>query len=361
VSADLNAVGATNDARVTASGGLNNPAIFNRQSDGLQVSQMITDFGRTGNLTTGYRYDSEAARHGAEAVRNEVLLQVSQAYLTVLGAESLLKVATQTVSERQLLLDRVKALAKSNLKSSLDVNFAAVDFQEAQLLLLQARDRVDEAYTSLAEAMGTEDCHQYALQDVQMPALLPDVEGLIQQALGERPEIKEAKARRDAALKFAQAEKEAQYPQVNAIGAIGVTPVGDKELSDTYAVGGVNVNVPLLNGGNFAARSKEAELKELALEKDLDDRENRVARDVRIAWLQAGTAHQKIDVTDKLLQTAAQALELAQSRYNIGISSIVELSEAELEKTRAEIAYTESIYDYEIKKTELDYQLGSLH
>ena len=68
------------------------------------------------------------------------------------------------------------------------------------------------------------------------------------------------------------------------------------------------------------------------------DLQNRVVQEVRIAWLDAKTSYQCLDLTGELLNQAAQALELAQSRYDLGLSSIVELSQAQLNKTSAEIS-----------------------
>jgi outer membrane protein len=90
------------------------------------------------------------------------------------------------------------------------------------------------------------------------------------------------------------------------------------------------------------------------------DQENRIARDVTVAWLNANTAFERLAVTRQLLQQAAQALELAQARYDLGLSSIVELSQAQLNQTSAEIAGASAHYDYLIRRSALDYQTGSL-
>jgi outer membrane protein len=144
------------------------------------------------------------------------------------------------------------------------------------------------------------------------------------------------------------------------VGAAGVTPYRQAGLDSRYSAAGVNLNVPLLNGSLFSARSSEANLRALAEEQRLRDLENRVAHDVRVALLEAQTAFQRLDVTNQILDQASQALDLAQARYGLGLSSIVELTQAQLNKTRAEIEQASARYDYQALVTALRYQIGTL-
>ena len=81
-------------------------------------------------------------------------------------------------------------------------------------------------------------------------------------------------------------------------------------------------------------------------------------RDVRTAWLNANSAFQRLAVTEQLLAESTQAFDLAQSRYGLGLSSIVELSQAQLNKTSAQITSAEARYDYQIQRSVLMLRLG---
>jgi len=70
--------------------------------------------------------------------------------------------------------------------------------------------------------------------------------------------------------------------------------------------------------------------------------------------------YQSLGVTAQLLDQATQSLDLAQARYNLGLSSIVELSQAELNLTEAEIAQASAKYEYQIRRAELTYRIGAL-
>jgi outer membrane protein len=109
---------------------------------GKAESQLISDSGRTPNLVATSRLQAKAAEHTTQATRYDVLLDVNRAYFGVLRAQALVKVARETVAARQLLVDQVTALFQNKLRSELDVSFADVNLSQAQLLLLQAQDRV---------------------------------------------------------------------------------------------------------------------------------------------------------------------------------------------------------------------------
>ena len=127
-------------------------------------------------------------------------------------------------------------------------------------------------------------------------------------------------------------------------------------LSNTYGAVGGNIDIPLFNGFLYTARAREANLKAQATQERLRDMRNLISRDVRTSWLNANTAYQRLSVTQQLLQQAKLALSLAQSRYNLGLGSIVELSQAQLQETQAEITYAQAGYDYRLSLAALTYE-----
>jgi outer membrane protein len=350
-----------NGSRVTA-GGLNNPIIYSRFADGLTVSQLITDFGRTHNLAKSASYGAKAQQENANATRAEVILQVDQSYFAALQAQAVLRVAQQAVKDRQLVADRVQLLAKNKLKSSLDVSFADVDLSKAKLLLAQSQNNVDAAFAELSFSMGDSTPQRYQLQDEAVPPAPPsDVSTLVSEAFAHRPEIASSRFRVDSARAYTRAERDLFLPTLSAVGTAGLTPYRQDPLMSRYAAAGFNLNIPIFTGTLYAERHGEAVYRQRASEQKFDELKDRIARDVRVAALNANTAYQRLDLTQQLLQQAGLALNLAQSRYNLGLSSIVELSQAQLNQTQAQIDEASAKYDYQIAIDQLDYQLGILN
>jgi outer membrane protein len=359
-SGSLTGVEAEHNSRVTASA-LNNPIIYDRFSDGVTVNQLVTDFGRTYELVKSSNLHALAEQENVTATRADVLLRVNQAYFSVLKSQAVLQVAEQTVKSRQLVADQTSALQKSNLKSGLDVSFANVDLAQAQLLLIQAQNDVQASYADLSAALGYSDQRAFVLADqAQQPAPPADLSPLLQEAMQQRPELVGQGFNVKSARSYATAERDLWMPTISAVAVAGLAPYRQDTLASRYAAAGFNVNVPIFNGRLFTARKNEATSRAAAQEQFLRDLQNRIARDVRTAWLNANSAFQRLAVTEQLLNEATQAFDLAQSRYGLGLSSIVELSQAQLNKTQAEITRVSSQYEYEGQMAYLNYQLGRM-
>jgi outer membrane protein len=360
LSASATAVGAVDNSRIAA-GFLNAPNVLNRVAAGVAVQQLVTDFGRTGHLVESSKLREQSQAAGEIATRASVLLDVDRAYFRALRAQALVKTAQETVTARQLVVDQVTALAQSALKSQLDVSFASVNLSDARLLLSAAQNEVQEAFSDLSNALGLAQPQMFELAEAAVSAA-PELDsaGLIQQALDQRPELQSFRLDRDAALQFAQAERALARPVVSGSAAAGGVPAHDENLHGRYAAAGINITVPVLNGSLFAARRSEADLRALASAERLRDAQNRVAHDVNVAWLNANNAYQRIGLTDQLLAQANLAMDLAQSRYDLGLSSIVELGQAQLNKTNAEIQNLTSRYDFQIQSAILKFQTGLL-
>ena len=351
------------NARIGA-GALVVSRIFSRFGQGVLASQLITDSGRTPNLVASSRLQSQATGQNLQAMRYDVLLRVNQAYYNALHTQALVKVAEETVSARQLLDDQVSTLARNNLRSLVDVSFADVNVSEAKLLLLRAQDAVQEAFAELARSLGSDQPSNYQLVDEPLPPAPPAApDDLVAQALNNRPEITSLRYLRDAAYKFFEAEKDLSRPAVNLLGVGGFLPVissGTTSVPTEYEGIGVNVEIPVFNGHLFSARREAARYRAQEADQRLRDEQEVVARDVRVAWSSATNAYQRIDVTAQFMRQAALALDLSQGRYNLGLSSIVELTQAQLNLTQAEIENLSAKYDYQNQYAALQYTLGLL-
>ena len=361
---DLTGVDAQSGSRITA-GALNNPIIYERAAAGLTVTQLITDFGRTANLVSSANYSAKAENQNAIATKEQILLAVNRAFYNALQTHAVVTVAQQTVDERQTVANQVEALFKSKLKSELDFSFASVNLAQAKLLLLDAQNNENAAFATLSMVLGFSSLQDFQLVEETSPLMPPpgNVDDLISQAFSDRPEILSLQFQYQSARKFQNAERDLLFPTIRAMGVVGDTPVGNvavapnpSALSNTYGAVGGNIDIPLFNGFLYTARAREANLKAQATQERLRDMRNLISRDVRTSWLNANTAYQRLSVTQQLLQQAKLALSLAQSRYNLGLGSIVELSQAQLQETQAEITYAQAGYDYRLSLAALTYE-----
>jgi len=355
----LTGVDAEEGSRIGA-GGLNNPVIYDRAAAGTSVSQLITDFGRTTNLVASSRFHEKAQNENAIATAQQIGIAVDESFYNALQSFALLRVADETVSERQIVVDRVQALTSAKLKSDLDLSFAKVDLSQAKLLQLEAQNNYSVSLASLAAILGFPTTQNFELVDEPTPEQAPpaDVNTLIQEAMQKRPDLSALEYNLESAQKFHAAERDLSRPTVSALGVVGSVPLQTGHLESWYGAVGVNVNIPVFNGFLFSARAHEADLAAQAADQRRRDLTNAISRDVRTAWLDLNRTYQRLDVTRQLLAQANMALDLAQTRYNLGLGTIVEFTQAELQRTQAEISNTSAKYQYQLSLQRLRYEMG---
>jgi outer membrane protein len=364
----ITAVDAKEGTRIGA-GTLNASLLLEHAGAGVTLSQLVTDFGRTVNLVSYSKLLEKAQNANSVATIEDIVLATDQAFYNALQAQALLKVAQQTVTTRQSLEHQIDELAKNKLKSNLDLSFAQVNLSQAKLLQLDAQNNVDSTIAALTAILGFDKQVTYELSDEDsiLPAPPPDVDVLINTALQQRPDLQAFNYGQQAAEKFRRAQRDLLFPTVSALGIAGGTPVRpdcfdgcfpNYFTSSWYGAIGVNMSIPIFNGFLYTAQASEANYRAKAAVENTRDLRDRVVRDVRTTWLSANTAFQRVGVAAELAKEADLGLNLAQGRYNLGLGSIVELSQAQLQQTDAAIGYVNSQYQYRLALSTLNFEIG---
>jgi outer membrane protein len=349
--------------RLSATGSLAASRLLYHVGAGLDLNQLITDFGRTPNLVASYALQAKASEQNAQATREDIVLAVDFAFYSALEAQATLEVAKSTVNARQAVADQVVALTASNIKSTLDQSFAQANLSQAKLLYLDSQNHFDAAITGLNEVLGTTSDQRYHLvDDSTLPSpVAASADEAVALALQQRPDLIAQKLNHEADVRFSRAQHKQLLPTVSGLGVVGVTPVGSSTyfIKNWYGAAAVNVSVPIFNGFKFRAQASEADLRAKMSDEQSRVLVDRIVRDVRTAWLTANTAQQRMAVTVEFLKEANTALALADTRYRLGLSSIVELSQAQLQQTQAQIAEANARFDYEADLAALRFQIGS--
>jgi outer membrane protein len=351
-----------NDASRLSSGSLSASRLFTRAGGGINFSQLITDFGHTTNLVASSKLQERAQQANDLATREDVVLITDQAFYNALQAHALLQVAKQTVNLRQTTQNQVNQLTQNKLRSTLDLTFANVNLSQAQLLQLDAQNNAEATMAALDEVLGLDHAVQYSLVDNTKtnPPPPPDEQTLLDLAVKQRPDLQSLDLTRQSQEKFSRAQRDQMLPTLSAIGTVGASPI----RSDQYYVSSwdgaiaANLNIPIFNGFLYSAQAKEAQLRAQATGQQTRLLKNRIVRDVETAWLDANNAFTRLGVTAELLNQANESLALAQTRYKLGLSSIVELSQAQLQQTEAEISNTNAQYQYRLTLATLNFQTG---
>ncbi len=366
---ELTAVDAKEASRI-AIGTLNAPRLLVHAGAGVEFSQLITDFGHTINLVAAAKLRERAQNANALATTEDIVLATDQAFYNALEAQALLKVAQQTVATRQSVEDQVNELLKNELRSTLDLAFAQVSLSQAKMLQLDAQNNVDSTVAALTAILGSDKRVRYELveENTELTAPPPDVDTLLDLALKQRPDLQAFQYNQGAADKFRRAQYELRLPTISAMGVAGGTPVRPDCIdgctnsyftSSWFGAIGVNVNIPLFNGFLFSAQASQSAADAKAAAENTRDMRDSVVRNVQTAWLAANTAFQRIGVAAEQAKEADIGLSLAHDRYQLGLGSIVELSEAQLQQANAAIQYVNVQYQYRLALSTLDFEIGA--
>jgi len=362
MTASITAMDAEDASRISA-GTLTASRLFEHAGAGGGVTQLIMDFGKTRNLVASSKLQEKAQNASALATTEDIVLATDQAFYNALQAQALLKVAQQNVDTRQTTQTQVSELTKNKLKSTLDLSFADVNLSQAKLLLLDAQNNTDSTMAALDAVLGLDTQVTYQLVEGGRPLQPPppDVNELVQLGLQQRPDLQSLNYSRQAAVKFSHAQHDQMFPTISAAGTVGSVPIRPAAYYESNWWGGVgvNMNIPVFNGFLYSAQAKEASLRAQAASEQSRDLRDRIVRDIHTSWLAAGTAFQRVSVTAELLKQANLALALAQTRYRLGLSSIVELSQAQYQQTDAAIGNTNAQYQYRLTLATLNYQIGA--
>jgi outer membrane protein len=224
-----------NNTRIAA-GGLNNPLIYEREAQGVSISQLITDFGHSWDLRKSAQLRERSEKMNVDATRAQILLEVDNAFFSTLESQSVLQVAQESVRTRGLILEQVRTLATNKMRSELDVSFASVDYDQAKILLAKAQIDVQASFAVFSDVLGEPRSKTYRLSDEPLPPYVTNnSSALILEALAQRPDLVQVRYQRDAAQEFARAQGKLNYPVVSAVGTAGEIPTGNSHLGPDYA------------------------------------------------------------------------------------------------------------------------------
>jgi outer membrane protein len=361
-SAAITAVDAEEASRISA-GSLTASRLFEHSGVGGGFSQLVTDFGKTRNMEASSILEEKAQNANAIATQYEVQLATDQAFYNALEAQQTLQLAQQNVTTRQAVESQVSQMTASKLKSTLDLSFADVNLSQAKLLALDAQNNADSAMAALDAILGLDHQVDFDLvedgPEIEQPP--PDIDQLVAESLKQRPDLQASMFSQQASVKFSRAQRDQLFPSIAVSGTAGSVPIRPSQyyVTNWWGAIGVNLSIPIFNGFLYSSQAEEASIRAQAAVERTRDLRDTIVRDVRTSWLAANTSFQRVAVAAELLKQANLALSLAQTRYQMGLSSIVELSQAEYQQTDAAIGNSNAQYQYRLALATLNYQIGA--
>jgi len=328
-------------------------------SVGPTLTQTIYDFGRTRNNAQINRENSRASEQDLVTAKQTVVLNVKLAYLGRIQAQRIVVVAEDTVKQVQEHLDQAKGFYQAGTRPKIDVTKAEVDLATAELALIQARNSLQVARATLNNAMGLRESMIFPIEDtLEFQKKEITLQEILQTAYEQRPEILQLKARQlsqEATIKLAQSS---YYPILSG-NASYLWRRLHIDLDMTWdVIIGATLTVPIFSG--FSSPNQVAEAQ--ANLRNLKSQEESLRQNIRLegeqAFLTLKALEEGIRVTEKALDQAQENFDLATGRYQVGVGSPLEITDAEVSLANARVNYIKALAAYKIAEASIEKAMG---
>ena len=306
---------------------------------------------------------SDAAELEARQAEQSLVVRVSEAYFNVLRANSGLASAKATEAAVKRQLEQTQQRFKVGLIAITDVHEAQAQYDSATVDLITAETQLDIAYESLAVLTGERYDRIQPLKEViplvgPMPA---DRAHWEQKALGQNLDVLIAEKNQTSAERNHKSKVSGHLPTVSLVGTYTLSEddvTYGEDSTTTYV--GVNVSMPLFEGGATWAGQKQAYYQRQAAEQGYEASRRGASLTVRNLFrtLEADVA--RVKARKQAMTSAKSAMEATQTGYEVGTRNIVEVLTAQRSVFGAQFNYAAARYDYVINVLKFRQSVGEL-
>jgi outer membrane protein len=332
---------------------------FTFHRSGFSLSQLLFDFGKTLMQTRAALAHRDAAHAGHDSIEQDVILSVKTAYYNLITARRLLIVAEETETQTRRQLEEARGRYEVGAAPRFDVTQQEVQVADAELARLRARNSLALGRENLRDAMGLTQPIEFEPDDrtLDYRRVELDEARAVERAYDRRPELRDVRARMRAQQHGISALRTDYLPAVSGAGSYSWT--GEDGPEDESWLIGANITLSLFNGGRTTAELGEARAALLRLQADERLLRQRVTLEIRRSLLNMREAEDSIRVSEKQVEQAGESLEIAEGRYTAGAGNIIELTDAQVDLSRARANYVRTLADYWISVAALERAVGA--
>jgi outer membrane protein len=350
----------TTGAATVATGTAGPAATYDFFTAGITATQLIWDFGQTIGRTKAAAASRDAQQASERTTRQQVTLQVRQAFFQAHAQKALVEVGTEAVGNQARHLGQIQGFVGEGIRPEIDLAQARTDLANSRVTLINAQTGYTTARAQLNQAMGVRGPLDFDVSDEELPAPVEEdqtISRLVATAMEARPELKALERQRKAAELTLSAIKGAYGPTLSALGGVSETGVALDTLGTNWNVG-VNLNWPLFQGGLTTGQSREARANLDAATAQIASEQLAVRVEIEQAALAIRSAKVVISAAKDAAINARERLRLAEGRYEAGVGSIIELDDAQLAVLNTGAQRVQAEYSLALARAELLAALG---
>jgi outer membrane protein TolC len=328
-----------------------------------RINYTLYNFGKREGAVEAARELLNATGYNYKTTVDTVILRAKQAYYVLLGAQALVKVRDETISNRELLVRQARGFYEVGTRARIDVARAESNLYNSQADLIAAQNTVKLAWVQLKNALGLRELAERPLvQEVVMTPIPLSLEEARERAYAQRPELKSFEAQRRAQDQNIAVARRGHLPDLNFDAAYGRRNDSDNgintfPLQPAWSVG-LNLNIPIFDGFRTTNRVEETLRNYWVIRAQEESQRQQVALDVEDAYLRMVELQERIKANQAAANAAKENLDLATGRYQVGVGSIIEVTDAQTLYTDAQITYIRALYEYKIAEAQLTRAIG---
>lgn len=347
----------TSVGRRTSLGFETTSVIYNSYLTGVNLNQIIFDFGKTATDIKIQRLTYDSSLSDLENVSDLIILNVKQTYYGVLQAKRNKDVSVETVKQFELHLEQAKGFYEVGTHPKFDVTKAEVDLSNSKLNLIKAENALRLAIVNLNNAMGVPEAPEYVIEDnLSFNKYGITFEDAIERAYKDRPDLKSIIAKRQAAESSIELAKKDYFPVL--MGTAGYDYAGNEfPLQKGWNIG-ATFSFPVFSGFLTKYQVEEAHANLEVLKANEESLKQTILLDVQQAYLNLKDAEARIPTAELGVKQAEENFEIANGRYTAGVGNPIEVTDAEVSLSTAKTAYIQALYDYKVAQASLERAMG---
>lgn len=298
----------------------------------------------------------EAATADLEKARDDVSVQVAQAYVQILYNYEIRDVAARQVSIDSLQVERLQGLYSTGRASAAEVSQQKATLAQSRVTLIQADNNIRTSLLTLAQLLEFPYWEGFQVVRPKVnftSALLPDPEEIYAQALGVRPAIQAEKLRLQGAQKQIQIAKAGYYPSLSLRGGVGTNyytsfatqGFWDQLNSNFSKYISLSLNIPIFNKFTVRNQVRSAKLQYRSQELQLLRVQHTLYKEIQQAWNSAVASQAKHAASLDAAAAAEDAFTLTKAKYENGKATITEFNESLARLVKAQSDSVQATYE----------------
>ena len=334
-------------------------------------------------LFTGYRIprtlemqklNLEAATADLEKAKNDIRMQVAQAYVQILYNLELCEVANRQIEIDSMHVHRLTEMMKNGKASGTEVAQQEASLAQSRLTATQADNDYRLSLLSLTQLLELPSPEGFTISREVNQELwnevhtLPSPDVIYQEALIIKPEIQAEQSRLASSAKNIDIAKSAKLPSLSLSGGLGTNYYktsglpGDKffkQLNNNFSQFlGLSLNVPIFNRFETRNNIKNAQLSQYNQQLQLDNVKKNLYKEIQQAYYNAVTSEAKYQSSEQAKRSQEEAFRLVSAKYEYGKANITEFNEAKNNLMKAESDLVRAKYEYLYQNALIDFYRG---